>query len=534
MLDSKLEGGEVDEAFEQAAVVVERHFRTPRNTAVPIETRGLVAIPEQDGVLVWSSTQVPHRFRQLLCDLTGWQPEQIRIRCPDIGGGFGQKCHVYPDEVVPVWAAIKLGRPVKWVEDRWENLLSASHARDQHLTVRAAADAEGKVLGFDVDLVSDFGAYGVYPHGHVLEALGTAGMIPGPYDIGSYRARTRAITTNKCPEGAYRGVGLVVSTFIHERLMDVLANELGMDRAEIRRKNLIRPDQLPFTSITHHPYDSGEYARALDAALEAIEYDSFPAEQERARASGKLLGLGISTYVEFSGVGSAVFEGRGMMGMAGYDGAYVALDTEGQAKVWTTLPGIGQGVSTTFGQLVAGQLNMSFESIEVERVDTGIGGIDGTGAFVSRSAVAGGGAVSLVTDELRSRLLEDASEKLEAAATDLELADVRTDSVDPPDDFVPGNDGIADGGQLAVHDMKVGAADAAGADFDANLPGARLGIGPLPWSGCRDVPPSRRSPARSDAHPPRRTDRRARPSPAPRRGQRRDRPRPPRPTPSLV
>ncbi len=423
LLDAMIEDGDVDRAFEGAAVVVEREFVSPRYTAVPIEGRGLVAIPEDDGVLVWSSTQVPHRFRHLLCELLGWKPEQIRIRCPDIGGGFGQKCHVYPEEVVTVWAALRVGRPVKWVEDRWENLLSASHARDQHLTVRAAVDADGKLLALEADVVSDFGAYGVYPHGHILEALGTPGMIPGPYDVHAYRAHTRAVSTNKCPEGAYRGVGMVVSTFVHERLMDLIAAELGIDRAEIRRKNFIRSDQMPYTSITHQPYDSGDYVRALDVALEAIEYDAFPAEQRRSRADGKLLGLGIASYVEFTGVNSAVFKGRGMMGMAGYDGAHVALDAEGRAKVWTTVPGIGQGVGTTFGQLVAGQMGLDFESVEVERADTGIGGIDGTGAFVSRGAVSGGGAVSMVTDELRTRLLDDASEHLEAAREDVELVD---------------------------------------------------------------------------------------------------------------
>ncbi len=423
LLDTTMEVGEVDDVFEGAAVVVERRLLSPRYTAVPIEARGLVAIPQDGGVLVWSSTQVPHRFRQLLCELLDWQPEQVRIRCPDIGGGFGQKCHVYPEDVVAVWAALEIGRPVKWVEDRWENLLSASHARDQHLTVRAAADAEGKLLAIDADIVSDFGAYGVYPHGHILEALGTPALIPGPYDVRTYRARTRAVSTNKCPEGAYRGVGLVVSTFVHERLMDLLAAELKIDRAEIRRKNFIRSDQMPYTSVTHQPYDSGDYVRALDVALEAIDYESFAAEQERARAGGRLVGLGISSYVEFSGVNSAVFRGRGMMGMAGYDGAHIALDEEGRAKVWTTLPGIGQGVSTTFGQLAAQQLGLNFRSVEVERVDTGVGGIDGTGAFVSRSAVAGGGAVTMVTDELRTRLLQDAGERLEVALEDIELVD---------------------------------------------------------------------------------------------------------------
>ena len=229
------------------------------------------------------------------------------------------------------------------------------------------------------------------------------------------------MATNKCPEGAYRGVGMVVSAFVHERIMDLLAAELGLDRAEIRRRNFISSEEMPYTTVTHQRYDSGDYARALDTAVEAIDYDSFPEQQERARREGRLLGLGISSYVEFTAVNSGVFQGRGMLGIAGYDGAHVALGEDGSATVWTTLPAIGQGVDTTFAQLVAGQLGLDLSAVRVERADTGVGGLDGTGSFVSRSAVAGGGAIEKVTTELRARLLDDAGEKLEAASDDLEI-----------------------------------------------------------------------------------------------------------------
>ena len=288
------------------------------------------------------------------------------------------------------------------------DLLAASHARDQEVRVRAAASADGRVLGIEADVICDVGAYGVYPQGHLLEAAGTPGMIPGPYRVESYRARGRSVTTNKCPEGAYRGVGLPVSAFVHERLMDILAGELGIDRAEIRRRNFVPPDEFPYTSVTHHRYDSGQYAAALDAALEAIGYDGFEHEQEQARSEGRLLGLGLSSYVEFTGINSTVFARRGILGIPGYDGACLKLVGDGGATLWTTLPSMGQGLSTTFAQLVAEALGLRVEDVTVARPDTSVGGLEGTGTFASRSAIAGGGAIQAACAVVRDRLLDDA------------------------------------------------------------------------------------------------------------------------------
>ena len=421
LYDSVVDVGDVDEGFEEAAVVVERSFVHQRCNATPIEPRGVIAAPDGDGVLVWSSTQVPHKLRNLLTGFLDLPAERVRIRCPDLGGGFGLKCHAYPEEVVVAWAALQLGAPIKWVEDRRENLLASSHARDQLLRIRAAADDDGRLLALEADIICDGGAYGVHPHGHILEALGTPALLPGPYRLPAYRARTRVVATNKCPAGAYRGVGLVVAAFVHERVMDLLAGELGLDRAEIRRRNFIHSDEMPYRTLTGLRYDSGDYASALETALEAIDYDGFRAEQERARGEGRLLGIGISSYVETTGLNSMAFRGRGMMGMAGYDGAHIALDGEGGATVWTTLPAIGQGVDTTFAQMVAEQLGLEFSMVRVERVDTGVGDLDGTGTIASRSAISGGGAIATVTTELRARLLEDAGERLEAAVDDLEI-----------------------------------------------------------------------------------------------------------------
>lgn len=432
LYDSRFDAGDVDGAFAAAAVTIERTFLHPRLAAVPMEGRGALAQPDGDGVVLWSSTQAPHRLATITAELLGLGDDQVRVRCPDVGGGFGQKAHAYPEEILTAWLALHLQQPVRWLEDRVENLLAASHARDQQVRVRVAADADGRLLAIDADVVCDQGAYGVFPHGHILEALGTPSMIPGPYRVPAYRYRARSVATNKSPEGAYRGVGLPVSTFVHERVMDVLAEELAIDRAEIRRRNLIPARELPHTTLTSQRYDSGDYAAALDRALAAADYDGFPERQAAARAEGRLRGLGICCYVEYTGINSRVFKGRGMVGIAGSDGAHIRLTPEGRAIVWTTLPGIGQGSDTTFGQLVADRLGLDPDDVEIARPDTGVGGLAGTGTFASRSAVSGGGALDRAGTELERRLKEDAADRLEIDAGDLGLNGGRVEVAGSP------------------------------------------------------------------------------------------------------
>jgi aerobic carbon-monoxide dehydrogenase large subunit len=423
LYESELEAGAVDEAFAAAAVVVEATLRNPRVAAVPMEPRGVLAAPEGDGLAVWSSTQAPHQLRTFLAQVLAVDAASIRVVCPDVGGGFGQKAHCYPEEAVVAAAALRLGRPVRWTEDRSENLIASSHARDQVVRARAAADGEGRLLAIDADVSCDTGAYGVFPHGHVLEALGTPAMIPGPYRVPAYRARSRSVATNKCPEGAYRGVGLPVSTLVHEQLLDRIARRLGLDRAEVRLRNFVGPDDFPHTTLTHQRYDSGDYGRALRLALDAIGWEGFEAERERARNEGRAIGIGVGCYVEYTGMGSAVFQGRGMVGIAGHDGAFVRLDEDGGATVWTSLPAMGQGLATTFAQLAAMELGLAVDAVRVANPDTSVGGLTGTGTFASRSAISGGGAIAGACDILRSRLLGDAGELLEAAPEDLLLRD---------------------------------------------------------------------------------------------------------------
>jgi len=422
-MESNFEAGDVDSALGRAAVVIERSFTHERVSAAPIEPRGALAQPVDGGVKLWSSTQVPHKLRLAAAEVLELDAPQVQVICPEVGGGFGQKAHVYPEEILVAAAALRLGRPVRWTEDRVENLIGATHARGQRLDVRAAADAEGRLLALDVEQTVDQGAYGSHPHGPTLEAHTTSGLLPGPYRLGAYRLHNRSVATTKCPMGAYRGVGFVVAAWIHERVMDVLAAELGLDRAEIRRRNLIPTEELPYETLTHQRYDSGDYARALELALAAVGYEGFEEERRAARRNGTLLGLGISCYVEPTGMNSAVFKARGMVGIEGFDGAHIALEPDGTAVVWTTTPAIGQGTETTFAQIVADAIGLDVDSVRVARSDTGVGELTGTGSFASRSAVSAGGAAIKAGTEMRRRLLEDAAQHLEAAIGDLEIAD---------------------------------------------------------------------------------------------------------------
>lgn len=414
------ERGGVDEALAASAVVIERTFKVARYAAAPLEPRGVLAAPTRDGVQVWTSTQAPHQLQRALVPILGLESERVRVTCPWVGGGFGQKAHVYPEEILVPLLALRYGRPVKWTEDRRENLIASSQARGQVVTVRLGATADGRLTALDADILCDMGAYGVYPHGHLLEVLGTPIMISGPYKVPAVRFRARAVATNKCPGGAFRGVGLAVAAFVHERAIDIVANRLGLDPADVRLRNSVQPGELPFESPTGMIYDSGDYPRALAEALERIGHRD--AEELRAGAErrGRLFGVGHAFYVEYTGIGSAVFQGRGMVGIVGFDDVRIAVNRDGTATVWSSLPTAGQGIPTTLAQIVADELHLPPDRVTVAAVDTSAGA-DGTGTFASRSAIIGGAAAMEASETLRARLLELTSSRLEIHVDDLEF-----------------------------------------------------------------------------------------------------------------
>ncbi len=416
------EFGDVDAAFAVAEIVIEETVTHPRVAAAPMECRGVVAAPtDEGGVKVWSSTQCPHLVAEAIAECCALPDDLVRVLTPDIGGGFGVKAHVYPEEVTVAWLALKLGRPIIWLEDRSEHLQAASHARDQRVSFRAAVDSDGVVLGLDARIVSDIGAYGIRPHGPLLDPMTTAGLVVGPYTIENYRYETIAVATNRSPEGPYRGVGMPTAVLTHERLMDLIALRLGLDPAVVRRRNFIPAERMPYTTVTGHPYESGNHAATLEIALLRFDYAAALEEREAARADGRLVGIGIGSYTEFTGGGSKTFVGRGMVGIPGIDTARVWLAAEGTVRVQSSSPAIGQGSQTTLAQVVASGMGVTVDQVVVEQTDTGAVS-RGTGTFMSRSSVGTATATHRAARQLREAVLTAAAETLDADLSRLELS----------------------------------------------------------------------------------------------------------------
>jgi len=414
--------GDVVEAFAQADVVLEGEVIHPRVSAAPMEGRGVVAMPDgSGGIVAWSSTQAPDLVAEAIAESLGLDEKAVRVVAADVGGGFGLKAHVYTEEILLAWISLQLQKTVKWIEDRSEHLQAANHARDQKVRFSAAVRSDGRVLGLRATVLSSIGAYGIRPHGPLLDPMTCAGLIPGPYDIRNYEYDSYAIATNKCPEGPYRGVGMVTAVLTHERLMDLIAIRLSIDPADVRRRNFVMPAQMPYTAATGHPYESGDYPAALEAALSAFDYSKARAEQTGARAAGRLVGIGLSSYVEFTGAGSSTFKARGMVGIPGTDTARVWVDEDGRLHVQTSCPAIGQGVQTTLAQVAAAEVGVDPRTVIVEQTDTAKVG-RGTGSFMSRSSITAATCTHRASRQLRQEILDAASWRLDQPVERLGIA----------------------------------------------------------------------------------------------------------------
>ncbi|HKW70217.1 MAG TPA: xanthine dehydrogenase family protein molybdopterin-binding subunit [Candidatus Dormibacteraeota bacterium] len=398
--------GEAASLFDGAEIVVEGEVVHPRVSAAPMETRGVIAKAERSGVVVWTSTQIPHLVADAVAECLKLEPSQVRVVATDVGGGFGIKAQAYPEEILLAWIARRLNASVRWIETRSEHMHSAGHARDQQVKFSAAVRDDGRVLGLRATVFSSIGAYGTRPFGPLLDPLTCAGLIPGPYDIRNYEYGSFALATNECPEGAYRGVGMVTAVLAHERLMDLIAARLRLDPADVRRVNFVTAAQMPYATATGHPYESGNYAGALDAALDAFGYVTAREQQKKARAEGRLLGIGIASYVEFTGAGSSTYRSRGMEDVPGTDTTRMWQDADGRVHLQTTSPAIGQGSNTTFAQVAAAALGVDPERVIVEQTDTAVVG-HGTGSFMSRGSVATATSVFRAASLLRELAAEN-------------------------------------------------------------------------------------------------------------------------------
>jgi carbon-monoxide dehydrogenase large subunit len=407
----------VEAAIARAAHVVSRRLRIQRVAGNPIEPRGAVAgwDAATSTLTLWSSTQAPHHVRELLAATLGLPADGIRVIAPDVGGAFGNKEHLYPEEVLVALASMRLGVPVKWIEDRREALVGTIQARDHVHEARLAVDVDGRFLAIHSRILANVGSrpsnVGAGP------AFVSAGLLPGPYRFEAAGASFRAVLTNRTPTGAYRGFGMQQAAWVRERLVDEAARELGLDPVELRLRNMIRPEELPYTTPTRQEYESGDYPRALERAAE------FAREGPEPPGDGRRRGIGFASYVEFTGLGPTVVQQAVGFHLGGYDAAVVRLETDGTATVAMGTSPQGQGHETTFAQLAADRLGLPLERVRVVAGDTALTPYSNASAIASRSMPVAGGAVLRASERVRDKLLRIAAHRLEVSADDLELAD---------------------------------------------------------------------------------------------------------------
>ena len=422
--------GDYDTAVAQADHIIKRRFYYNHGLAAAMENRGIVADWDKRAqrLTVWDTTQAPVFLRNGLAAMFGLSENQVRVIAPFIGGGFGPKIMLfYPEEVVITWATQQLNRPVKWIEDRAENFVATTHERDQIHEAEIALSKEGRILGIRDRFWHDQGAYA--PYGLTV-AINSQCTLLGPYDIPHYDSEFTAVFTNKTIVTPYRGAGRQHGVFVIERLLDMAAKELNLDRTDIRRRNFIAPDQFPYNNKIIYQdfapltYDSGNYQPVLDKALAMIEYEKFiNTIQPQARAEGRHVGIGVVAYVEGTGIGP-------------YEGARVQIQANGKASVVTGVGTQGQGHYTVFAQIAADQLGIDVSDIDVITGDT-----DqfhwGAGTFASRGAVVAGNAINEAAKSVRQKIFKLASQLLEADEADLILAEGKVQVKGVPDSAIP-------------------------------------------------------------------------------------------------
>jgi aerobic carbon-monoxide dehydrogenase large subunit len=417
--------GDLEAAFARAPLVVQGTFCHQRLAGCPMEGRGIAVDWDPSGRLtVWASTQMPHVLRGALARFLGLTESHVRVIVPDVGGGFGPKMNLYPEDLIACALARRLGRPVRWSEDRRENLLAMTQAREQTVEAALAADRHGRILGIRARVICDTGAYPAFPVTAALEPMGTAQILPGPYDVPAYAYSTMSVASNKCPAGAYRGVGMGVGIFVVERLLDKVAGATGLDPAQVRRINFVPAGAFPHTSPSGLVYDNGDYHRTAEAALSAFRYAEARAEQARQRAEGRLVGIGVSAFTEYTGMGPSTFARRGMVEIPGHESATIRVDASGGLHAHVSCPSQGQGHETVFSQIVAQVLGLDPAEVDVCALDTDLTP-SGSGTFGSRAVVAGGGALMRAATQLKAAAMAIAARLLEASAGDLTAEDGR-------------------------------------------------------------------------------------------------------------
>jgi aerobic carbon-monoxide dehydrogenase large subunit len=426
LVSREFKRGDVDVALDAARVRIKGRFRMHRKTPVALEPRACLAEYDagRDALTLHSATQVPGIVRDALSAALDMPGHKVRVIAPDVGGGFGGKASLYPEEIFVCAAARRLASPVKWTSDRMEDLACNSQGFDEIIDAELGLDNEGLIVALRADVIGDVGAYSIYPWTAALEPVQVVSFLPGPYRIEHYRGRVRAVATSKAPTGPYRGVGRPTSTFVMERLMDMAASKLGLDAKEIRLRNLVGADELPYKVASGIVWDKSGFQECLNAACDSIGYSALRAMQKEARARGRWFGIGVASYAELTGIGSRISVAPGMPINTGTEMANIRIDSTGAVTAAFGVASHGQGLETTLAQIVAEHLGARFEDIRIVHGDSAaVPG--GTGTYASRSLVLAGGAATLAARAVREKVLNAASHLLEASAADLIAVDGR-------------------------------------------------------------------------------------------------------------
>ena len=409
--------GDIEAVKARADVVIHREYNTARQCMVPLEGKGTLSYWDAKAgqLVVYTSTQVPHLIRTGIAQFLQLDQGAVRVIAPDVGGGFGYKCVLQPEELSVSWVARKTGRPIRWTEDRREHLVAGANTRQHHYLLTAYADMTGRILAIDAEITVDIGAYSVWPFTACLEAAQAGGNLPGPYAFDVYRCKTWSVATNKPAFTPYRGVARPGVCFAMELTIDAIARAVGREPAEVRRDNLIPAAAMPFTTVTGKFYDSGDYPESLSRAAAMIDLPGFRARQAAARAEGQFLGIGFSTFTEQSAHGTKVFAAWGLPLVPGYEQAMVKITPSGSVEVRSGNHSFGQGLETTLAQVASEWLSVDVGDIRVTMGDTGLTPYS-TGAYASRGMVMAGGAVSKAAEVLAGRLKRHAAHLLQCDA----------------------------------------------------------------------------------------------------------------------
>jgi carbon-monoxide dehydrogenase large subunit len=423
-LETSFDSG-LDQAVAEAPVKVELEISTARQTMHPLEGKGVVAHWDHRAgqLVVHTSTQVPHLIRAGLAECLGLPQALVRVIAPDVGGGFGYKCLLQPEEVAVAWLALTYKAPFRWIEDRREHLVAGANARQHQYRIKAYADRQGRLIGLDAEVSVDVGAYSVWPFTACLEAAQAGGNLPGPYHLTAYRVKTYSVATNKPPFAPYRGVARPGVCFAMEQVIDAIAKAVGREAWQVRADNLVPGSAMPYTNITNKHYDSGDYPAALLSAKDMIGFDAFRAGARRD-ARGRYLGIGFASYTEQSAHGTKVFAAWGLPFVPGYDQAFVKLTPDGALEVRSGIHTIGQGLETTLAQVACEVTGVPLRDIRVTLGDTATTPFS-TGAYASRGIVMAGGAVARAGEVVASRIKAIAAHLLQVGSDAVTFRDGR-------------------------------------------------------------------------------------------------------------